>query len=101
MAGVEVGEVEPSLQGVRKESKVTVMALSLDEIVEEVAHLPEDVSAHVIERILVMRHGGIEPFVEEAWKGEARRRVGEIIRGEVQGIPMEDVFARAARVLGR
>jgi hypothetical protein len=77
------------------------MALTLDEIVEEVAHLPGDVSAHVIERILVLRHGGIEPSVEEAWKGETRRRVGEITSGEVQGIPMEEAFARAARVLGQ
>ena len=77
------------------------MALTLDEIVEEVAHLPEDVSAHVVERILVLRHGGIESSVEEAWKNETRRRVGEIMRGEVEGIPMEEAFARAARAIGR
>jgi hypothetical protein len=46
------------------------MAITLDEIVEEAAQLPEDVVAELIERIVVAHHGGIEPGVEAAWKAE-------------------------------
>ncbi|MEI6278735.1 MAG: addiction module protein [Verrucomicrobiae bacterium] len=74
------------------------MAITLDEIVEETAHLPEDVAAELVERILVKRHGGIEQEVEAAWKAETSRRVAEITSGHVVGIPLEESLARASRV---
>jgi hypothetical protein len=77
------------------------MAITLDEIVDETAQLPEDVAAELIERILVKRHGCIEPGVEAAWKVETSRRVAEITSGQVVGIPLEDSLARASRVLRR
>lgn len=73
------------------------MTLTLDQIVEETAQLPADVAAELIERILIRRHGGIEPGIESAWKIETRRRIEEIVTGQVEGVPMEEAFARAAR----
>ena len=75
------------------------MAITLDEIVEETAQLPEDVAAELVERILVKRHGGIESGVEAAWKAETSRRVAEITSGQVVGVPLEVSLARASRVL--
>jgi putative addiction module component (TIGR02574 family) len=75
------------------------MAITLDQIVEEAAQLPEDVVAELIERIVVSHHGGIEPGIEAAWKAETSRRVAEIISGQVEGIPLEESLARAARRL--
>ena len=75
------------------------MAITLDEIVEEAAQLPEDVVAELIERIVVSHHGGIEPGIEAAWKAEASRRVAEITSGQVKGIPLEESLARASRLL--
>lgn len=77
------------------------MAITLDEIVEEAAQLPADVSAELVERILVRRHGGIEPDVESAWKSEVRRRMAEIAGGKVEGVSLEESLARASRVLHR
>jgi Putative addiction module component len=77
------------------------MAITLDAIVEETAQLPEDVVAELIERILVRCHGGVEPDVEAAWKAETRRRITEITQGQVEGVPLEESLARAARALGR
>ena len=77
------------------------MAITLDEIVEETAQLPEDVAAELVERILVKRHGSIEPRVEAAWKAETSRRVAEITSGQVAGIPLEESLARASCVLRR
>ena len=77
------------------------MAITLDEIVEETAQLPEDVAAELVERILVKRHGRIEQEVEAAWKAETSRRVAEITSGQVVGIPLEESLARASRVLSQ
>lgn len=77
------------------------MALTLDQIVEEASQLPADVSAELVERILIARHGGLSSDIEVAWIEESRRRIVEISTGHVQGIPMEDSLARAARALGR
>jgi putative addiction module component (TIGR02574 family) len=44
--------------------------------------------------------GPADPDVEEAWRLEIERRMGEIDRGEVQLIPGDEVFARLRRRLG-
>jgi putative addiction module component (TIGR02574 family) len=38
--------------------------------------------------------GPADPDVEEAWRLEIERRIGQIDRGEVQPIPGDEVFAR-------
>jgi len=73
------------------------MSITLDEMVEEVAQLPPDVAAELIERIMIRRHGGIEPSIEDAWKAETRSRIDEITSGKVEGIPLEEALERAAR----
>lgn len=80
-------------------NKLKSMAITLEEIVEEAAQLPPDVSAELVERILVARHGGIESSVEAAWRTEVRNRMAEIAEGRVEGIPLEESLARAASVL--
>jgi putative addiction module component (TIGR02574 family) len=76
------------------------MPMKLDEIVEETRQLPADVVAELVDRILLERHGGIEPEVEEAWKGEIDRRIGEIEAGKVEGVPVEDSLARVRKIAG-
>ncbi len=77
-----------------------LMPMKLDEIVEETRQLPADVVAELVDRILLERHGGIEPEVEEAWKGEIDRRIGEIEAGKVEGVPVEDSLARVRKIAG-
>ena len=76
------------------------MPITLDEIVEETKQLPADVVAKLVDRILVARHGGIEPAVEAAWKTEIERRVAAIESGTAQGIPVEDSLARIRKIAG-
>ena len=68
--------------------------MTLDQIVEETRHLPPDVVAELVDRILSARHGGIDPAVEAAWKTEVGRRLREIEEGKVEGIPLEESLAR-------
>jgi putative addiction module component (TIGR02574 family) len=44
---------------------------------------------------------GFDPAIEEAWAGEVQRRIEELDSGRVQGVPAEQVFARARKILGR
>lgn len=76
------------------------MPMTLDEIVEETRQLPPDVVAELVDRIMLARHGGIEPEVEAAWKTEIHRRLQEIRSGQVQGVPVEESLARARKIVG-
>jgi putative addiction module component (TIGR02574 family) len=42
-----------------------------------------------------------DPDVEEVWADEVKRRLEDLDSGRVQGVPAEQVFARARRILGR
>src|SRR5436190_1997532 len=62
--------------------KVISMPMTLDQIVEETKQLAADVVAELVDRILLTRHGGVEPEFEAAWKTEIDRRVAEIEAGK-------------------
>ena len=76
------------------------MPITLDQIVEETRELPSEVVAELLDRILMVRHGGVEPSVAAAWKTETDRRIAEIEAGTVQGVPLEDSLARARKAAG-
>lgn len=76
------------------------MPMTLDQIVEETSHLPADVVAELVDRILLARHGGIEPDIEASWKTEVHRRIAEIEEGKVEGIPLEESLARIRKIAG-
>jgi putative addiction module component (TIGR02574 family) len=74
--------------------------MKLEQIIEETRHLPSDVVAELVDRILLERHGGIEPEIEAAWKSEIDRRIEEIETGEVEGIPVDQSLARMRKIAG-
>ncbi|NLH73922.1 MAG: addiction module protein [Verrucomicrobia bacterium] len=74
--------------------------MTLEQIVEETRHLPADVVAELVDRILLERHGGIDSDVEAAWKTEIDRRIEEIEAGKVQGIPVDESLARIRKIAG-
>jgi putative addiction module component (TIGR02574 family) len=76
------------------------MPMKLEQIVEETRHLPPDVVAELIDRILLERHGGMEPEIEAAWKSEIDRRIEEIETGKVEGIPVDQSLARIRKIAG-
>jgi putative addiction module component (TIGR02574 family) len=76
------------------------MPVSLDQIVEETRHMPADVVAELVDRIMEAQHGGIDSDIEAAWKSEVHRRIEDIRSGKVQPIPLEDSLARARKIAG-
>ena len=76
------------------------MANSLAEMKEKAAQLSEAERAELALSLIESLDGPADPGVEEAWRVEIERRVGQIERGEVQLIPGDEVFARLRRRLG-
>ncbi len=76
------------------------MPMTLDQIVEETREMSGEVVAELIDRIMVARHGGVEPSVAESWKIETDRRIAEIGLGKVKGVPLEEALAHARKIAG-
>lgn len=77
------------------------MPLTLDQIVEEASQWPEDVVAELMDRIMIARHGGIDPGIDTTWRAEIHRRIEDLESGRVQGVPLEETLAKAQAILGR
>ena len=75
------------------------MALTLDQILEETRNWPPEKVGELVDRLTADLHAS-DPETEAAWKTEITRRLDEIQTGQVQGIPVEEVFAKARRLLG-
>jgi putative addiction module component (TIGR02574 family) len=76
------------------------MSKVLAELKEKAAELSETERAELALSLIESLDGPTDDDVEEAWRAEIERRIGEIERGEVQLIPGEEVFARLRRRLG-
>jgi putative addiction module component (TIGR02574 family) len=72
----------------------------LAEIKEKASRLSEAEKAELALSLIESLDGPADPDVEESWRLEIERRVGQIERGEVQLIPGDEVFARLRRRLG-
>ena len=76
------------------------MPITFDQIIEEVRQWPPERVGELVGRLTDDLHAS-DPETEAAWKAEINRRVEEIQTGKVQGIPAEELFARAKRILAR
>jgi putative addiction module component (TIGR02574 family) len=74
---------------------------TVDQIVEEARQLPREQIAELVDRLTLSLHETMDSSLEESWKVETRRRIAEIEKGEVQGIPGDEVSARVRRIVGR
>ncbi len=77
------------------------MSLSLAEIEAEARQLSTDERSTLIGR-LIRDHDAenpILPEISEAWADEAERRDLEMERGEVEGVPLEEVIRQARALL--
>jgi putative addiction module component (TIGR02574 family) len=76
------------------------MSEMLAELMRKASELSEAERAELALSLLESLDGPADPDVEEAWRLEIERRIGQIDRGEVQLIPGDEVFARLRRRLG-
>ena len=76
------------------------MSTVLAELKQKAAQLSENERAELALQLIESLDGESDTGVNEAWKSEVARRIGQIDRGEVQLIPGDEVFARLRRKLG-
>jgi putative addiction module component (TIGR02574 family) len=77
------------------------VALSADQIVEETTDSPGDAVADLVDRILRAKYGEVDPLVDKAWHEEIWRRIADLESGKVQGIPLEEILAKARKITGQ
>jgi putative addiction module component (TIGR02574 family) len=76
------------------------MARKFSEIQKELSELPADERAKLALALVESLEPEEEGDIAEAWRIEAERRYEQYLRGEVQAIPDEEVFANVRRRLG-
>ena len=76
------------------------MSDTLAELKQKASELSEAERADLALSLIESLDGPADPDVEEAWRIEIERRIGQIDRGEVQLIPGDEVFAKLRRRLG-
>ncbi|MSU36445.1 MAG: addiction module antitoxin RelB [Pedosphaera sp.] len=77
-----------------------IVPIILEQIIEETRHWPPEKVGELVGRLTEDLHAS-DPETETSWKTEIERRIEEIQTGKVQGIPVEEVFEKAKRILGR
>lgn len=73
---------------------------TLTELKQKAAQLSDAERAELALSLIESLDGPADPDVEEAWRVEIERRIGQIDRGEVELVPGDEVFARLRRRLG-
>ena len=76
------------------------MSSVLTELKKKASQLSDNERAELALSLIESLDGPPDPDVDEAWRVEIERRVGQIERGEVSLIPGDEVFARLRRRLG-
>ena len=76
------------------------MSDTLAELKKKASQLSDAERAELALSLIESLDGPADPGVEEAWRLEIERRVGQIGRGEVQLIDGDEVFTRLRRRLG-
>jgi putative addiction module component (TIGR02574 family) len=76
------------------------MPMTAEQIVAEALRLPVEDRTTVIDRLSESLDSAPLNEMDKLWASEAKRRADELTSGKVQGIPGEQVFAEARRILG-
>ena len=72
---------------------------SINQIVQEVAQLPEDQRFTLVNRILTLSEPLISDDIASAWNQEIRDRIDRYDRGETRSRPATEVFSELDRRL--
>ena len=75
------------------------MRTALDELHAAVLSLPDRERAQLAAKILASLDA--DPDVEAAWIAEVRDRLAAYRRGEIEAVPVEEVMAKARKIVGR
>ncbi len=75
--------------------------MTVDQIHEETRRLPREQVAELVDWLNLDLHPADDDSVGAEWKQETRRRLDQIAKGAVQGIPGEGVSSKVRAIVGR
>ncbi len=68
------------------------MSASSEQVLKEALALPLQERAELVERLLATFQSAPDPQLDELWAREAEDRLDAYDRGELKGVPAEEVF---------
>lgn len=88
------------LAGGHESGIVVRMRMTVDQVVEETKHWPEEQVAALFERFLLSNYRLPDAAADADWAAEMKRRVDDIESGREVGVPGEEVAARIRKIVG-
>jgi putative addiction module component (TIGR02574 family) len=76
------------------------MSETLSDLKKKAAQLSDAERAELALSLIESLDGPADPDVEEAWRVEIERRIGQMDRGKIELIPGDEVFTKLRRRLG-
>jgi hypothetical protein len=77
------------------------MHLTVEQIADEALALPSEARALLADRLVESLDPAEDGYIRQLWMREARRRVDEVRRGEVQTVSAEIAFAEVRQAIAR
>jgi len=77
------------------------MQMTVEQIADEALALPSEARALLADRLVESLDPAEDGYIRQLWMREARRRVDEVRRGEVQTIPADEAIAQVRQAIAR
>lgn len=77
------------------------MHMTVEQIADEALALPSEARALLADRLVESLDPAEDGYIRQLWMREARRRVDEVRRGEVQTIPADEAIAQVRQAIAR
>jgi putative addiction module component (TIGR02574 family) len=77
------------------------MHMTVEQIADEALALPSEARALLADRLVESLDPAEDGYIRQLWMREAKRRVDEVRRGEVQTVPAEVAFAEVRQAIAR
>jgi putative addiction module component (TIGR02574 family) len=77
------------------------MHMSVEQIADEALALPSEARALLADRLVESLDPAEDGYIRQLWMREAKRRVDEVRRGEVQTVTAEQAFAEVRQAIAR
>lgn len=77
------------------------MPMTVEQIASEALALPSEARALLADKLVESLDPAEDGYIRQLWMREAKQRVDEVRRGEVETVPAEETFAKVRQAIAR
>ena len=77
------------------------MPMAVEQIAAEALALPSEARALLADKLVESLDPAEDGYIRQLWMREAKQRVDEVRRGEVETVPAEETFAKVRQAIAR